>query len=294
MKFLGDIDLEHGELKNAAIHNAASAPSNSVEGQLWFDTANHVLKVWDGTSWVSCGGSSAPSDWESLGAAMAKVSEPGATGKVFEVEIDGDFSTILAPGMRIKATESGQTKFFIILSNNGYATGHTTLYLFGGCDFGVSAELSDVFYSACKAPTGFPLDPDAWALVWDGSPYVEIGSPDSRTFYDIGNGSTLVVPAGYWKMSWKATVGVDKSEGPATVLCGIGGDPTEPPTDFRFFLDAWDGQGSVRQTFFFEYPLLLSAEMEFFLMAAASNGGDSLIHFGDLLSMFVRADCAYL
>ncbi|HZU86496.1 MAG TPA: hypothetical protein VFF78_03365, partial [Anaerolineaceae bacterium] len=56
MKFLGDIDLEHGELKNAAMHNAASAPSNPVEGQLWFDTTVGVkaLKVYTGTAWVLC------------------------------------------------------------------------------------------------------------------------------------------------------------------------------------------------------------------------------------------------
>jgi hypothetical protein len=32
-----------------------SAPANQLTGQLWYDTTNNVLKVWDATAWISAG-----------------------------------------------------------------------------------------------------------------------------------------------------------------------------------------------------------------------------------------------
>ena len=55
-KFLTPIDLGKLELRNAAIQNLGSAPSSPVEGQLYYDTAGHVLYFYNGTSWVSASG----------------------------------------------------------------------------------------------------------------------------------------------------------------------------------------------------------------------------------------------
>jgi hypothetical protein len=52
-KFVADLDMEKHQLLNAAIHNAATAPATPVEGQMWFDTTNHLLKVWDGSAWIA-------------------------------------------------------------------------------------------------------------------------------------------------------------------------------------------------------------------------------------------------
>ncbi len=51
-KFLSPIDLNKCELQNAAVHNLATAPADPVEGQLWQDTTNHQLKVWNGSAWI--------------------------------------------------------------------------------------------------------------------------------------------------------------------------------------------------------------------------------------------------
>lgn len=39
-----------------------SAPANQLTGQLWFDSANNVLKVWDSTAWISAGKSTMVND----------------------------------------------------------------------------------------------------------------------------------------------------------------------------------------------------------------------------------------
>ena len=46
------VDLKKTELKNAAIQNLAAAPSSPNAGQIYFDTIEKEVKVWDGTNWI--------------------------------------------------------------------------------------------------------------------------------------------------------------------------------------------------------------------------------------------------
>ena len=51
MKFLSNIDLNKNELQNAVMQKLATAPSSPVEGQMYFNTADHVLYVYAGGQW---------------------------------------------------------------------------------------------------------------------------------------------------------------------------------------------------------------------------------------------------
>lgn len=38
------------------VYRQAIEPANAVDGDLWFDTANNLLKIYTGTAWVAVGG----------------------------------------------------------------------------------------------------------------------------------------------------------------------------------------------------------------------------------------------
>lgn len=54
-KFLTNIDLNSNELRNGVIHNLATDPGSGAEGQIYFNTADKVLKVYSGVAWEAVG-----------------------------------------------------------------------------------------------------------------------------------------------------------------------------------------------------------------------------------------------
>lgn len=52
MKVINNLDLNKNQLQNAVVHNLATAPSNPVMGQEYFNTQEKKKYIFDGTSWV--------------------------------------------------------------------------------------------------------------------------------------------------------------------------------------------------------------------------------------------------
>lgn len=49
---LTDLNFTQNEAQNMVIQNLASAPANPKEGQHYYNTADHIEYVWNGTAWV--------------------------------------------------------------------------------------------------------------------------------------------------------------------------------------------------------------------------------------------------
>ena len=58
-KYLVDLDLSKNQLLNAVVQNLAAAPSSPNQGQIYWDTAQDSLFVWneDGSTWIDLGSS---------------------------------------------------------------------------------------------------------------------------------------------------------------------------------------------------------------------------------------------
>jgi hypothetical protein len=56
IKYLNNVDLTKNELQNAVIQVLATAPSGPVEGQVYYDSTDDVIKFYNGAAWVSAGG----------------------------------------------------------------------------------------------------------------------------------------------------------------------------------------------------------------------------------------------
>lgn len=54
-KFLVNIDLNKNELQNAVLQPLATAPSNPVEGQFYYNSTDKLMHQWNGTEWVVYG-----------------------------------------------------------------------------------------------------------------------------------------------------------------------------------------------------------------------------------------------
>jgi len=55
-KFLTSLDLNQNEIQNAVLHPLASAPSNPVEGQIYYNSVTNFVFVYDGSAWVNISG----------------------------------------------------------------------------------------------------------------------------------------------------------------------------------------------------------------------------------------------
>jgi hypothetical protein len=98
-KFLVDIDLNKNQLLNVRLQNLATAPASPVSGQIYYNTTNSVINLWDGTQWLDVSG-----DIQSVTAGDGLVDDTGSTAKnpILKVNVDNASIEIVGDVVRIK------------------------------------------------------------------------------------------------------------------------------------------------------------------------------------------------
>jgi len=117
-KFLVNIDLGGNQLLSARIQNGTSAPTAYGAGQLWYDTTNNQLKVYDGSSFVQVGGGVT-----SLNSLTGGLNIYGTTNQI-AVNASSSSITLSLPST-ISITTACATNFYGTFNGNATTTSQT-------------------------------------------------------------------------------------------------------------------------------------------------------------------------
>lgn len=116
--------------------------------------------------------------------------------------VAGDKSAKYYPGMKVKITQTS-VRYFIITKVE--AATDTIITIYGGTDYVLDdATLTSPCFSMMRAPAGFPLDPEKWAVTVTSAGGQQ-NNPVSDTWYNIASVS-ISVPKGIWRAKYRAAL----------------------------------------------------------------------------------------
>jgi hypothetical protein len=135
-KFLVNIDLGGNQLLNTRVQNGTSAPTTYGKGQLWYDSTNNILKVYNGSSFDSL--STSAGGVTSINALQGAIVFYGTANQV-AVTASSSSVTLSLPST-ISVTTACASNFYGTL--NGSATYSTTA---GGITGATSANTNSAY-----------------------------------------------------------------------------------------------------------------------------------------------------
>lgn len=129
-----------------------------------------------------------------------------ADAPTYTVTCAGDYSAIITPGMRMKMTQGGSVKYFIVTAS-AYGAPNTTITLYGGTDYTLGATITLPYYSMVKAPAGFPMDPAKWTVTKTDGSDRSVSTPGNNTLCNPGTTNCqLILPIGAWYLGYHVFV----------------------------------------------------------------------------------------
>ena len=212
--------------------------------------------------------------------------------------VSGDKTTKYYPGMRIKLTNGGTVKYFIVTLVQ-YSAPNTVVTIYGGTDYDLAnSAITLPYFSTAKAPAGFPLDPLKWTQTTVDTGTRSQASPSASTWYNVGSLS-LVVPIGSWRLSYSAYSFLGKA-GAAVNLGTTLSTTTNSDTDSHFKVwSVGNGNasigGQVAATHGRDKNVILTSKTTYYLLAETTVSSADTIYFdGAITPTIIKAVCAYL
>lgn len=278
-------------------------PAASVPGRLYFDTTLVQMERDNGATWdaVEGAGTGLPTDgWVADGNTWSYSSDDAPS---FEISIDADMTTMLAPGMRIKITQTSE-KFFVITAVGAFGGGATVITVYGGTDYTLAnAGITNPYYSPVKAPFGFPLDPAKWSVIVTDTTSRSQAAPVKNTWYNLGGAACQIsAPIGIWHGSYKVTKYGYKSSAVTNFVQVTLSTANNTESDANWTTGGYSGGGSgtfdLSQTVFMSGVINVAVKTTLYLNClwdrTASADGTSIQFMNDSSPMVLSLVCAYL
>lgn len=209
----------------------------------------------------------------------------------FTFKISGDLRSKYQPGDRIKLTQSGNTKYFIVTKVE-YSSPYTIVTIYGGTNYVLAAaSITNPYYSKMKSPQGFPLDPELWSITYINYDmyFGQTSMVEGQWYY---TGISISLPAGSWKVWYKVLV--DSSD---LIQVALSTNPSSSePTHPELAHSSLDEYAPV----YYQtqgYMTLTSRTTCYLLVRVPSSYNDSRIvdmYADSAFPLIIKATCAYL
>lgn len=199
--------IKAGTMPSAVIFPVAQVGSAGIT-RSGATTDNHLM-VWNGSNADSAkdGGVVPSGSADGWTAGTGTWSYSSADAPTFVISVNADMTAIIGVGQRIKLTQT-TVKYFIVTAVGTFSGGNTLITVYGGTDYTLAnAAITSPYYSAIKAPFGFPMTPAKWSVIVTDTTIRNQASPVKNTWYNIGTTACqIVAPIGVWYGAYKVGV----------------------------------------------------------------------------------------
>lgn len=206
-QFLTGLNLNKNELLNARIQNLALDPSGAVAGQIYYNTADSVLKYYTGSAWLTLaqGGSVEDAITNAINALDTDDIEEGSSNLYYtEARAKTDAAELLTGATLTNITITGDGNGLTITAENGVADS-TTSDLAEGTNLYFTDERAQdavgnavgagIKYDDASGAISAKFNPNAGAIGVDGSGNLK-ALTDDITIDTSGSGNQLRVLTG--------------------------------------------------------------------------------------------------
>lgn len=225
-------------------------------------------------------------------------------GPTFVISVDEDMTTVVSVGMRVWLNHLGIDKYFIITAVGGYSGTATNVTLYGGTSYTLNnTAITLPYFSPCKSPLGFPMDPSSWTESVTDATNQSQATPTANTWYNLG-GFQLSIPIGSWNVYYQCVAEVITTTAAVTSLTVratlSGANNTNSNSDFATGIEvpfpivvAGVMRSSLQNS---AKNIIQTVKKTFFLNCLTSVNATSISFRGDggAGMTSIRAVCAYL
>ena len=211
-----------------------------------------------------------------------------------------DLTGNIGVGMRVKLTQGGTARYFIVTAIS-FST-NTTLTLYGGADYDVedtgSFAISDFNYSTQKAPFGFLLDPDKWSIkVTDTTLRNQITT--GTTWYYSGLGSiNISIPIGIWNLTFQCLTSSSSADGVNHGQVALSTSTSSASDNELVSASKVYSNNIIYEDIksnFFDKLLSIASKTSYYVIGRNTEGSSpSIFLYNTERTLVIRAVCAYL